>query len=164
MLTDKEDIFRFFSRIKPLSYRQYKRLTNKEIEELNDLELYPQEKFYTMLLYKKLGKVKSIKRCSKWVNKHWDEYYDWCLTQKPKHFKFREKDLALEFSFRGFKEESSYHKRESYCYVLSNRMIDKIGYIYPERFVNNYNKMNKAKSINYAFPRIAIEGFTKILY
>ena len=54
--------------------------------------------------------------------------------------------------------------RKGYCYILSNRLIERIQFIYPKRFSNNYNTMNKADYINNIFPRIAMEGFTKILY
>ena len=164
MQQDNEDIFKYFSKIKPLSYRQYKRLNDKELEELSMLELLPQERFYTMLLYKKLLKIKSLTFCSKWVRKHWDEYYKWASTQKPRFFNYRTEDLVLEFRFRGFIPIDSYKRRKGYSYILSNRMLDNIQYIYPNKFASNYDKMKKAESLHKAFPRIAMEGFTKILY
>lgn len=161
---DIEDIYKYFSRIKPLLYRQYRRLNEKEFSEVISLNMYPQEGFYTLLLYKKLGKSKSLKFCYKWVKKHWDDYYEWSSNKPQKHFRYNDNDILLEFQVRGFISSDKHKMRKGYCYILSNRLIERIQFIYPKRFSNNYNTMNKADYINNIFPRIAMEGFTKILY
>lgn len=79
----------------------------------------------------------------------------------------RDSDIKKQFIFRGFiplQEYKSYNPKK-YCYVMANKLLDGVEYIYPARFTHNYKLMRKGiPNIHQVFGKIAIPGFTKIKY
>lgn len=79
----------------------------------------------------------------------------------------RDSDVEKQFIFKGFIPLERYRKYNpnKYCYIMSNRLINGIQYIYPARFTHNYKLMRKGiPNIHKLFSLIGIPGYTRIEY
>lgn len=79
----------------------------------------------------------------------------------------RDKDLIKQLRFRGYIPLPEYkrYNPKKYCYIMANKILDGVEYIFPARFTHNYKLMRKGiPNIHKEFGKRAIPGSTKIQY
>lgn len=151
-------------RSRDISYRYYKKLKEEPRDILDEVNLLPEIKLFTLKLYR-LGL--SMKKSLEISNNRYDDYISWCLQRKIFKKIEKEKYALKELKFRGFipLENLIDYNPKKYDYIVSNQTLEGKIYIYPKRYGKNYKSMKKGyEDIHKEFPLIGLEGWTKIQY
>lgn len=71
--------------------------------------------------------------------------------------------IYREFLFRGFVPEHEFKRKKKFSYITSNRLIERIKFIYPLHCSVNYKYLQKGYPNPYfLIGDIGVEGFTKV--
>lgn len=144
-----------------LSYRLYKKLTDREKNIIKKHSLSPVRMLYALFLFKKKSiRLRKAIKISESLTKK-----DLIRTCIKPEYKIR--FVIKELLFRGFipiSEYTRYHKR--YTYITSNFLYNGELLIYPKRFGFTAKEINEKGYINIfdIFNEYCLQGFTKIHY
>lgn len=158
-----EYIFRKVYNTRNLSYRYYGKLKDEPKAILDEANLLPGVKNFAIQLYRTGITMKMAIKISK---SRWDDYSEWCLKRTVFHIPEKEKYALKELQFRGFVREEDFPiKPKKYDYIMTNKMLDGSYWVYPKKYAKNYKQMTKGfTDIHNEFPKVALEGYTKIRY
>lgn len=151
-----------------LSYRRYKRLSQKE-KEIFDLykgQYTPNEwrlALHIKTVLKKPFKKRFFKLAKKLkpgeVEQYWLHHGFSCSSNEVN---YNSQALANEFKFQGFKPIMEFkHYEEGFAYIISNREFGGTYWIYPKKLADNYLTYNKRyKDLWPTFSSVGIPGCT----
>ena len=147
-----------------LSYRYYNHLSDTQKAYLDSKKLLPKLNLYAMqirVVYQ-ISIIKAVKLALSTI----EDYQEWKLTRQYNLLRHIENNMDYvekEFLFQGFVPVSEFKVHHHYSYIMSNRNIKGVTYIYPMEFSNNLKTITEEKPyiIPY-FSLIGVEGYTKL--
>lgn len=108
---------------------------------------------------------KPLDKCLRWAKRNLKKYLD--ILYKLPLYKYEKNDeyIAKEFIFRGFVPIDKFKPKKHLDYIISNRKINGVTYIYPIHSSCNYKYLGKYPYTYTLFDSdISVMGYTKILY
>ena len=109
-----------------------------------------------------------MKASLKWAKKHWADY---TKALQEDHLDKRnygqspfieDEDHAYkEFLFKGYVPQEQYHRDPNAWYIISNRAIKGVNFIYPKEYGHDYKSLTKYPDVYGGQSEVGIPGYTK---
>lgn len=153
-------------RRRKLGYPRYKRLSKGEKQVYMKSDLPLNHKILA-LAYNGFTKA-GMKASLKWAKKHWVDYTNALQEDhldKRNHGQspfIEDEDHAYkEFLFKGYVPREQYSRDPNAWYIISNRAIKGVNFIYPKEYGHDYKSLTKYPDVYMGQSEVGIPGYTK---
>lgn len=110
-----------------------------------------------------------MKESLKWVKKNYGAYqkevYNMLLAQRKASqapYIENEDNAYKEFLFKGYVPQEKYKRDPNAWYIISNRPIKGVNFIYPKEFGHDYKSLTKYQDVYQGQAEVGIPGYTKV--